>query len=139
MINNVQSKAPGSSFNVHQQYGGPTLQDRLKQGIRIEDASYLQQQMNNSRFGGFRTADANKSVVPGSNNPTSPQSNDSYRMGGEQRRARPKIVKTSQDHGNMFFIQQANSMKNSSQISQRKDIAKHPFQYTKSRGADSIS
>jgi hypothetical protein len=36
----------------------------------------------------------------------------------------PKIVKTSQDHGNMFFIQQANSLKNSSQISQRKDLNK---------------
>ena len=48
----------------------------------------------------------------------------------------PKIVNTSQDHGNMFFIQQANSLKNSSQISQRKDLNKFssPFNYNQSRG-----
>jgi hypothetical protein len=36
--------------------------------------------------------------------PQSPQSNQSFRINVENRRARPKIVKTSQDHGNMFFI-----------------------------------
>ena len=75
--------------------------------------------MNSSRFGGFRTADGassknqynpqyNQSGPNASNHypqgPQSPQSNQSFRVNVENRRARPKIVKTSQDHGNMFFI-----------------------------------
>ena len=40
--------------------------------------------------------------------PISPQSNQSMHFdmahNVENRRARPKIVKTSHDHGNMFFI-----------------------------------
>jgi len=56
----------------------------------------------------------------------------------ENRRARPKIVKTSHDHGNIFFAQQANSLKNSSQIGQRKDIVSKmlPYAVLQSRGGD---
>ena len=80
--------------------------------------------MNNA--GGYH---GDKVYVPASSQhqhgPQSPQSNQSFHANTnvENRRARPKIVKTSHDHGNMFFIQQANSLKNSSQIAQRKDIA----------------
>jgi hypothetical protein len=47
-------------------------------------------------------------------------------------------VKTSHDHGNIFFAQQANSLKNSSQIGQRKDLASKmlPYQVLQSRGGD---
>lgn len=120
--------------------------------------------MNSSRFGGFRTADGasqgnknhhgylnhqiggagdgsggpsmgNSGLHPG---PQSPQSNQSFRINVENRRARPKIVKTSHDHGNIFFAQQANSLKNSSQIGQRKDLASKmlPYQVLQSRGGD---
>ena len=86
--------------------------------------------MNSSRFGGFRTADGasqgNKihhlnylnhqiggtDEAAGAGNigfiglhpgPQSPESNQSFRIYVENRRARPKIVKTSHDHGNIFF------------------------------------
>lgn len=70
--------------------------------------------------------------------PQSPESNQSFRINVENRRARPKIVKTSHDHGNIFFAQQANSLKNSSQIGQRKDLASKmlPYQVLQSRGGD---
>ena len=125
--------------------------ERLPNDPNIHDAnsSYLlQKQMNSSRFGGFRTADGASSgsknahghshqaggaydhIGAGNHHgPQSPSSNQSFRVNVENRRARPKIVKTSQDHGNMFFIQQANSLKNSSQISQRKDIASKMLPY----------
>ena len=72
-----------------------------------------------SGAGGYH---GDKVYVPASSQhqhgPQSPQSNQSFHANAnpnvENRRARPKIVKTSHDHGNMFFIQQANSLKNSS-------------------------
>lgn len=67
--------------------------------------------MNSSRYGGFRTADGQKGVTEP---PMSPKSNQSFHVNIENRQARPKIVKNSQDLGNMFFIQQANSMRNNS-------------------------
>jgi hypothetical protein len=76
--------------------------------------------MASSRFGGFRTADGALSgtlknhqqaanyVNGKTSGPQSPSSNQSFSISQslrvENRRARPKIVKTSQDHGNMFFI-----------------------------------
>jgi len=70
--------------------------------------------MNSSRFGGFRTADGASSGTKNHNShyhqiggeshnmgsniqhgPQSPQSNQSFRVNVENRRARPKIVKTS--------------------------------------------
>jgi hypothetical protein len=61
-----------------------------------------------SGAGGFH---GDKGYVPSSSQhhhgPQSPQSNQSFHANTnvENRRARPKIVKTSHDHGNMFFIQ----------------------------------
>lgn len=113
--------------------------------------------MNSSRFGGFRTADGASQGSKAQHNhyqigqdqmthgdahgPQSPSSNKGFRMNVENRRARPKIVKASQDHGNMFFIQQANSMKNSSQIPQRKDMHHkiNPYNMLQSRGGDTVS
>ena len=47
----------------------------------------------------------NNMPINNNNNPQSPSSKQSFLVNVENRRARPKIVKSSQDHGNMFFIQ----------------------------------